>query len=140
NSAALIIGFASSGPLSASFGQAAPFVAGTILLCIAGIATLSLPSIPPAKIVKNPYSFEKVWQEFKEGVEHFLQNTNLHYSFYSLIGIQIINGMLITIAPVFMQQALGINLQTGSLLVVAPLGIGILLGALVLGSEEKQLS
>jgi MFS-type transporter involved in bile tolerance (Atg22 family) len=48
--------------------------------------------------------------------------------------------MLITIAPAFMAKAIGINLQTGSLLVVGPLGIGILIGALTLGFEEKYFS
>jgi MFS family permease len=138
NSAALIIGFASAGPLSSAFGQAAPFIAGTILLLIAGFATLTLPSIKPEKIVKNPYAFKKIWSEFKEGIIHFWQNKILHYPLLSLLSIQVVNGMLITIAPVFMQNALGINLQTGSILVVAPLGVGILIGALSLGAEEKK--
>jgi predicted MFS family arabinose efflux permease len=140
NSSALIIGFAAAGPISSAFGQFAPFLTGTLLLIIAGFATLSLPSLKPERDDSDPYSFGKVWGEFKVGVKHFWENTALHYPFFSLIAIQIINGMIITIAPAFMQQAIGINLNTGSIFVVAPLGIGILFGALTLGIEEKRFS
>ncbi len=140
NSAALIIGFAAAGPMSSAFGQAAPYVVGVILLTIAGIATATLPALKPAVVHANPYSFSKVWHEFKEGVDHFWTNSNLHYPFMSLIAIQVINGMMITIAPAFMKEAIGINLDTGSILVVAPLGIGILIGAAFLGIEERYFS
>ncbi|HEX9503468.1 MAG TPA: MFS transporter [Patescibacteria group bacterium] len=140
NSAALIIGFAIAGPISSAFGQGAPFLAGVILLCIAGLATLALPSLRPESVHQNPYSLSKVWQEFKEGVKHFWENKELHYPLLSLICIQIVNGMIITIAPVFMEEAIGINLYTGSILAVAPLGFGILIGALTLGFEEKYFS
>lgn len=140
NSAALIIGFAASGPMSTMFGSAAPYTVGVVLLAIAGIATATLPSLKPERKHANPYSFAKVWQEFKEGVRHFLDNKVLHYPLYSLVAIQIINGMLITIAPAFMKHAIGINLDSGSILVVAPLGIGILVGALLLGWEGKFFS
>jgi MFS family permease len=140
NSAALIIGFAAAGPLSSAFGQSAPYWAGTILLLIAAVATSTLPPLLPAKVHKNPYSFSKVWHEFKEGVLYFWNNKVLHYSLLSLVCIQIVNGMMITIAPAFMKHAIGINLDTGSILVIAPLGIGILAGALSLGFEEKYFS
>ncbi len=138
NSAALIIGFAASGPISTAFGQAAPFAIGTVLLAIAGISTATLPSLKPQREHANPYSFARVWHEFREGIDHFWQNSHLHFPLLALVGIQIINGMLITIAPAFMQEAIGINLDSGSIFVVAPLGIGILLGSLMLGFEERR--
>jgi predicted MFS family arabinose efflux permease len=140
NSAALIIGFAAAGPIASSFGQGAPFLVGTILLIIAGLATMALPPLKPEVVHKNPYSFSKIWHEFKEGVAHFWNNSRLHYPLLALICIQVINGMLITIAPAFMKEAIGVNLDTGSIFVVAPLGLGILLGALTLGMEEKYFS
>ncbi len=139
NSAALILGFAAAGPISSSFGQSAPFLVGVGLLVIAGLATLSLPPIrPEKKALLNALS--RTWEEFKEGIRHLWQNTALHYPLLSLICIQIVNGMIITIAPAFMKEAIGINLNTGSIFVVAPLGVGILLGALLLPLEEKYYS
>jgi MFS family permease len=140
NSAALIIGFAAAGPLSTAFGQAAPFAIGAVLLTIAGIATATLPSLKPSVAHENPYSFSKIWHEFREGIDHFWHNTNLHFPLLSLVGIQIVNGMLVTIAPAFMKEAIGINLDSGSIFVVAPLGIGILIGAMSLGFEERYFT
>jgi len=140
NSTALIGGFAAAGPISIAFGQKAPFLAGTLLLVVASLATLMLPSIRSSDTVQDQGMFGKIWHEFKEGIEHFWENKNLHFPLLALIFIQIINGMLITIAPAFMKDAIGINLDTGSLLVVAPLGLGILLGALLLGLEEKKFT
>lgn len=139
-SAALIIGFAAAGPITGAFGPSAPYLAGMILLTVAGLATLSLPSLPPVKKVKNPYLLANAWHEFREGVTHLLENKQLHFPLWSLIAIQIVNGMMITIAPAFMQGAIGINLDKGSLLVVAPLGAGILIGALTLGLEERKFA
>ncbi|OGE73562.1 MAG: hypothetical protein A3I07_02820 [Candidatus Doudnabacteria bacterium RIFCSPLOWO2_02_FULL_42_9] len=140
NSAALIIGFAAAGPMSSAFGHAAPYTVGVGLLVVAGLATMSLPSLKPPVVHENPYSFSKIWHEFKEGIAHFWENSRLHYPLVSLIAIQIINGMMITIAPAFMKEAIGINLDTGSIFIVAPLGIGILIGAALLGFEERFLS
>ncbi len=140
NSAALIIGFAAAGPMSSVFGNAAPFWTGVILLSIAGLSTLSLPSLKPPKEHKNPYSLSKITQEFKEGVTYFWHNKALHHPLLSLVAIQIVIGMIITIAPAFMKEAIGINLDSGSIFVVAPLGLGILVGALSLGFEEKFFS
>jgi MFS family permease len=140
NSAALILGFAAAGPISTTLGQSAPFVAGVILLTIAGISTSTLPPILSGTLRSASHSLKRTWSEFKEGISHFWQNSALHYPLLSLICIQLVNGMIITIAPAFMKQAIGINLNTGSLLVVGPLGAGILLGALLLPLEEKYYS
>src|SRR3989344_225030 len=136
NSASLIIGFAAAGPMSQAFGQAAPFIVGVVLLTIAGLATLSLPSLKPEVVQKHPH----VWWEFREGIVHFWANKPLHFPLVSLVSLQIVNGMLITIAPAFMEKAIGINLNTGSIFVVVPLGLGILVGALSLGWESRFLS
>ncbi len=138
NSSALILGFAIAGPLSSSLGQAAPFAAGVALLIIAGLATLSLPPIHPE--IETEHSLAQVWSEFKEGIEYFWNNTILHYPLLSLVSIQIINGMVITIAPAFMKEAIGVDLNTGPIFVIAPLGLGILTGALLLPYEEKTYS
>jgi MFS family permease len=56
-----------------------------------------------------------------------------------MINIQIINGMLITLAPAFVENILGIKLETGTLLVVLPLGLGVILGNLLLGIENQYI-
>jgi len=134
NSAALIIGFASAGPMILAFGQKGPFIATSALLIIATIATLLLPSLKPKSTGET---VKRIWLDYKEGIAHFWNNKLLHFPFFSLISVNIINGMFITIAPAFIRNVLNINLSQGTLVVVAPLGVGILLGALTLGLESK---
>ena len=137
-SASLIIGFASAGPISLAFGDGAPYLIGVILLCVAAFATWALPPLPPEQAPK-PHGWRILWDEFKEGLDHFLANKKLHYPLLSLVLVQVINGMVVTIAPAFIEQAIGIHLETSSLLIVAPLGIGILLGSASLGLEEHYI-
>ncbi len=139
-SVALIIGFASAGPLILFLGESAPYTLAIGLLTIAGIATLMLPSLKPEHEVETSHSLNKIWYEFTEGIKYFWNNKFLHFPLISLFCIQIVNGMLITIAPAFMQNALGIKIDRASLVLVGPLGVGILLGALFLGSQEKRFS
>jgi MFS family permease len=135
----LIVGFAVAGPMVDHFGARSPFIAGFALLLVATLATLLLPSLKadtsgPKHLLKN------VWGEFKVGVAHFWDNNKLHFPLLSLLTIQLVNGMLITIAPAFIEKMLGIELQKGSFLAIFPLGLGILAGALLLGLEDKKLS
>lgn len=139
-SGSLILGFALAGPIALKFGDSAPFIVSVILLGLAGLATLSLPSLKPEKKSQLPHTWTNLWQEFKEGVNHFWETTSLHMPLLSLIGAQIINGMLITLAPSFIEHALGIVLEKGAFPLIAPLGIGILVGALLLNWESQFLS
>lgn len=134
----MIVGFALAGPLVVWFGPSSPFFVGLTLLLLAGIATLSLPSLKPK--VEKPKFLLNVWTEFKHGVAHFWNNKALHFPLLALILAQLVNGMLITLAPVFIEKWLGINLERGSFLAITPLALGILLGALLLGTESKYLS
>jgi MFS family permease len=138
-SLSLIIGFASAGPLMILFGLNGVYSIAVVLLLIAGSATLFLPPLSPHEgSLRHP--FKKVWHEFKQGLAYFGSNKKLHHPFYSLISAQIINGMMITIAPAFVERLIGVQLDRNSLLIVGPLGLGILTGALMLGWESGFLT
>jgi predicted MFS family arabinose efflux permease len=139
-SASLIIGFALAGPLVLQFGQSAPFIVGTVLLMLATVATISLPPLRPKHVELVPHTIKNLWSEFLTGVKHFWESKALHLPLKSLIAVQIVNGMLITIAPQFVGEVLGIELEKAALLLIAPLGLGILVGALMLGYENNYLS
>ncbi|MBX4204999.1 MAG: MFS transporter [Candidatus Doudnabacteria bacterium] len=135
----LIVGFAIAGPLVSAFGPTSPFIAGFFLLLIATLATLLLPNLK-AEDGGSKHLLENVWTEFKVGVEHFWNNEKLHFPLLSLLSIQLINGMLITIAPAFIVKMLGIELEKGSFLAILPLGLGVLAGALLLGVEDHRFT
>ncbi len=138
-SAALIIGFASAGPLAIAFGESAPYLVAVILLSIAGLACFFLPALLPEK-KPEPHEIFRLWEEFKEGILHFWNNKKLHYPLISLVSVQMINGMMITISPAYIERAIGIHLESSSLAVVIPLGLGILFGVLGLGFEEHYFT
>jgi MFS family permease len=139
-SSSMIIGFTLAGPLTLWFGSSAPFWTAFVLLSIAGIASLMLPSLRP-----EPHPFENqfvnnVWSEFKEGIAHLWKSTSIHFAFISLICAQIFNGMLITLSPAYVEHVLKLNLEKGTLYMIAPMAVGILVGSLIIGWEGQYLS
>ncbi|HYC79606.1 MAG TPA: MFS transporter [Candidatus Binatia bacterium] len=137
----MIVGFAIAGPLTLAFGPQAPFWASFILMALAGIAALMLPPLRHHEDHphKNSY-FKNVWKEFLEGLSVLIASKKVHFSFLALVTVQVYNGMIITLAPEFVQNVLQINLEQGTLFMIAPLAIGILLGSLLLGWEGQYLT
>ncbi|HEV8601477.1 MAG TPA: MFS transporter [Patescibacteria group bacterium] len=138
-SAALIVGFAAAGPALLAFGPKGVYLSAVTLLILAGLATLSLPSLKPKQTVSMSHPFDQVWHGFKEGLAHFWKNKRLHFPLLSLLSVQIITGMMITIAPAFIEKMIQVKLERNSLLVIAPVGLGILFGSLLLGWETRFL-
>ena len=139
-SLSLIVGFAAAGPVVSTFGHKAPFVAAIILEGLATISTLFLPKLNPERKPSASHLFEKFWHEFKEGLVYFWNSKLLHFPLLSMIYIQIVNGMLITLAPAFVEQVLGLHLESGTVWVILPLALGILLGSLSLGWSGQILT
>jgi predicted MFS family arabinose efflux permease len=139
-SLSLIIGFAAAGPVVAAFGHKAPFVVAIILEGLATVSTLLLPKLNPERKPTTTHLFEKFWYEFREGLVYFWKSKALHFPLLSMINIQVINGMLITLAPVFVERVLGLKLETGTAVVILPLAFGILVGSLSLGLEGQRFT
>jgi DHA3 family macrolide efflux protein-like MFS transporter len=137
----MILGFALAGPITLAFGSDAPYWASSILMVLAGFAAIGLPSLLPHNEHphKNNY-FTNLWGEFTDGLKTLANTKSLHFSFTSLSAIQVYNGMIITLAPAFVSKVLGFQLEDGTLYMILPLAIGILLGSLLLGWEGEFLS
>lgn len=133
----MILGFAAAGPIVSYFGFKAIFFLGMVLLSLAGLATLSLPSLKP-NLPRLDF-LGNIWHEYKSGVRYFWSDKFLHFPLTALVLGQLVNGILITLAPAFVHSWLGLDLERGSFLAIAPLGLGILLGALSLGFENRYI-
>lgn len=137
----LIAGFAIAGPLTLTFGTQGPYWATGVLMLLAGVAAIGLPSLKPKEDHPHKaYYFKNVWGEFKEGLREVASSKKLHYPFTSLVAVQVYNGMIITIAPAFVSEILALNLEQGTLFMIAPIAIGILVGTLFLGLEGQYFS
>ncbi|MGE5298271.1 MAG: MFS transporter [Acidobacteriaceae bacterium] len=138
-SGSMILGFVLAGPISLAYGSAAVFLLGFALLVLATVSTYFLPPLK-RKAQAQKRLMEDFWAEFKEGILHFWDSKVLHFPLQSLFAAQIFNGMLITIVPAFVEKVLDVKLETGTFYMIAPLGLGILLGALLLGFENRYVS
>jgi MFS family permease len=137
----MIVGFAIAGPITLTFGPNAPFWLSFFLMIVGGLAALLLPSLKPDE--DHPfkhYYFQNVWSEFMEGVKNLMESKRVYFPFAALICIQGFIGMLITLAPAFVDEVLQIDLESGTLFMILPLAVGILLGSLALGLESRFLT
>jgi len=137
----MIVGFALAGPLTIAFGTQAPFWSSSLLMVLAGVATLFLPPLPPHESHPHRHNYlHNLWGEFKEGLQSLISSKSVHFSFVALVCIQVYNGMIITLAPAFVSQVLKLDLEQGTIFMILPLAIGILLGSLLLGWEGRFLT
>ena len=137
----MIVGFALAGPLTLYFGSKAPFWASFVLMILAGIAAIMLPSLKPHEEHPHKHSyFKNLWGEFKEGLNTVIESKKVHFSFIALACVQVYNGMIITLAPAFVSNVLQLNLEQGTIFMILPLAIGILFGSLLLGWEGQFLT
>lgn len=133
----MILGFAMSGLLVSYFGFPIIFISGMVLLTAAGCATLSLPNLKP-NLPRFEF-FKNVWHEFRGGVRYFWRDKMLHFPLATLVLGQLINGALITLAPLFVSSSLGLDLERGSFFAILPLGLGVLVGVLALAVEARVM-
>lgn len=137
----MVVGFALAGPLTLAFGVTSTYGLAVVLMVLAGIAASILPSLKPHDA--HPHKslfFKNVWGEFVDGVKTVAGSKKVHFSFTALIGAQVFNGMLITLAPAFVSEVLKINLEEGTLFMILPLVAGILIGTVALGWEGRFLT
>ncbi len=80
------------------------------------------------------YIVTQVIKSMKEGVAYVRRSPVLMDALLLLTGTQVILGLLGTLGPGFADQLLHIDVRTSSIIIVAPVVLGIILGALWVGS------
>lgn len=140
-----LLGFGVSGPLINHFGVTFIFTLGTILLITASILALFFPSIvsKATKVGRQLAHAIKTLNYsdiLKFGSSEITQTMDLIRgkltvlsSIFILAGIQMVIGVLAVLMPGFLETSLHIKAIDASLVLVIPLGLGIVLGGLFLG-------
>lgn len=150
--ATLLVGFGLAGPIIALWGIDFVFAGGAILLLVAFLLASRFPPIvspidPQAKQLLH--SFQKAdWPLLKKVVRgEIRQTTNLikhnlliSLSLFILSGVQAVIGVLAVLVPSFLERVLQISATDASYVLIAPLGIGLILGALVVGRLGKIIA
>ncbi|KKS90545.1 MAG: Major facilitator superfamily [Microgenomates group bacterium GW2011_GWA2_44_7] len=137
--AALLFGFALSGPLIVAFGADMPFVLGSILLIL---AALSVYKLPKKENGQRHRSFGAYWQDLTYGYSYVRHQPFILFPIILIMGFQTGFSIIAVIFPSYINDVLHLAIRDASWVLVIPGGIGALLAAFyilpkVLGSVRK---
>lgn len=86
------------------------------------------------------YLISRVWQRLKDGVGYVMETRSLFDSIILLTGTQIIFAFLGSLGPGFADEVLHVDVRDASLLLIGPTVLGILCGAVWIGSKGYKYS
>ena len=141
---AFALGYALLGPLivTISGGPEPVIVIVAILFAIAAVFCITLPKNPPAPHVA-PGAFERVTEagqavggtidQLREGIRYIRKNGAIGWTLVYLGIAASLVGVIGVLGPKFAQQTLGLS-PKDLIVVVLPLGIGIVFGVLLLNN------
>lgn len=140
-----LLGFGLSGPLISNWGIDFILFIGSLSLLIAFLLAFNLPKINSnaAKSKKkllyfwNQKNLSDLLQIAKGEITATLQIIKKSYPIMFAVcilsGVQAVMAVMAVLIPAFFEQALNIQIADGSYIVIAPLGIGMIIGGLVVG-------
>jgi len=138
----IAIGFIASGPILRFLGPYVSLLVLSGLYMVSWWISLKLPaSSDDTRLWKKIKSldvagiFKKLWLSLREGAAYVRHSPVLFDAVLLLTGTQIIIAMLSTLGPGFADKVLGIDVTDASVLVIGPVILGILLGAVWVGNR-----
>jgi len=146
-----LVGYGLAGPAIAFLGINFVFIIGAILLFISFILANRFPSITtkPNKLaltlldaIKN----RKAW-EFREVVRLEIGQTlsmvrgklSVMASILILAGVQVVIGVVGVLIPAYLERVIQISATDASYVIISPLGVGMILGALTIGRLGNKI-
>jgi MFS family permease len=135
--AAFLVGYSASGPAVAHFGKDGSYYLTAAMFLTAALAVVM---IPPQEVLKKAKKLPKLHL-----INHIKDNWKIVTAhpdrFFALIQLAIIQGIvfiLITLAPALSLELLKTPLQQASHVLIIPVGIGMVLGVLIIGTLTKR--
>lgn len=133
NTAAQLIGFAAAGPIVIRIlGVNQMFAFSVIAYLLAAALVFTLPRTPrpePLSVATDAPPMQRLWADMKEGLVYILQDPALMKSIGYLTLASTTFLTIATLGPEFITSVIGLPKEDIGL-VVAPAGIGILVGVL----------
>ncbi len=135
----LIVGYGTAGPIMLLFGNNAPFIISFILLFIAFIASVLLPT-DKFKLAKTKAKkiFISIIKELKEAYAFIKSKKAVSQAILRLTFIQALIGALAVLIPAYSDRILHMDVRTVSVLFITPVGIGTLIGAILISKIGKR--
>jgi len=132
------LGYFLSGVMLRFIGFPAPFITAAVLVTLGALATLFLP---PLDQEKRPVPFKEflglIKTKLSEQFHYLVKNPNVTKTLVIASAVLAVGAGAGSIAPGFAEQVLKIDARDLSFIAVLPLGIGLFLGAVILGRRGK---
>ncbi|MBI3955794.1 MFS transporter [Candidatus Gottesmanbacteria bacterium] len=135
----LALGSIIAGPLLRWLGPYGTFVVISALFVVASYQASLLPKqiAPPATVRRQlptlGHIYLRVRADLQEGVRYILRSPRLRQALLLLTGTQIVLMILGTLGPGFADRMLKVDVHDASLLILGPVVLGIIAGALWVG-------
>lgn len=138
----LAVGSVLAGPLLKFFGTQGVFFFIAILFWLASWFSSRIPSQSRGTVgaryvltLSMKYMVSRLWSRLVDGIRYITKTKALFDAILLLTGTQIIFALLGTLGPGFADRMLLIDVRDASLFVVGPAVVGVIVGALWLGSS-----
>lgn len=140
-----LLGFGLAGPIISFFGINFVFYFGTSVLTLAFLLALKFPKVGSKQDAASKQVLKALkkrqFQELKQISNLEIKDTlrlvriklPLGASILILSGVQAVIGVLGVLIPSFLERVLQISATDASYVLIAPLGVGMILGALMIG-------
>lgn len=142
----LAVGSILAGPLLGLFGPFGAFIFISILFLLASFFESKLPRevdkrqyITFGQLTAVGYISRSIATAMNEGVAYISRSNVLKDALLLLTGTQIIIGLLATLGPSFAVRILEIDIHNASVVIVGPVVLGIVVGALWVGNMGYKL-
>lgn len=130
----LVLGFATAGILLNFLGFTGSLILCSVFLFIAFISTAFLPEMKPEKAV--PEAFDQLlitfFKSIYEGYEFIKDHKAILLPLLLLMGMQVSLAVIVVNLPLIATQILNVSVNYAGLLVVAPAGIGAVIGSAII--------
>lgn len=138
------LGYSLAGPIIAQFGMESIFISSTIAMVIGFWLRSRLPSLPP--VTPHRFSLMSVHTitkqgrvAFFEGIRYIAGNPRVWIPVIMLVLLQLIASILVALGPGYMVEVLKIRSTDASLVLLFPLGLGLIIGALAVGRFGQDI-
>ena len=130
---AFMTGFTIAGPILNEFSISPIFYMGTGLLLLAALLARSLPPLQ-VNFKKNTLGIlEVVNSEMTETFQFIRGKLPVAVSISLLAMLQGVIGMMAVLVPAYMERVLKVHATDASIFLMLPLGLGMIIGALIIG-------
>jgi MFS family permease len=129
---AFMIGFTIAGPILNNFSISPIFYLSSVLLLFAAFLSQKLPPLGKSR-GNGTRIMDVISQEMKETFQFIRGRVPVATAIALLALLQGVIGIMAVLVPSYMERVLKIHATDASLFVMLPLGLGMIIGALIIG-------